>query len=184
MKIFDDWAYKQTAKKGKFDPRQLNDSVALKTKWTGAKTGGEYIQTHKLVKVNDLRLEYRQLPKFWISKIFWIGVGIVFVAMGIGGVIIAISDFTSLGFGETFGILIMPIVGALVINSAIKDLRQKAKSKIVFDKIEASMWKGKKDPRQVINPKKIKGFLKFDRIYAIQLICQAMRGDRRNFSVY
>jgi hypothetical protein len=42
-----------------FDPSQLGDPLAMKTDWTPAKAGGASFRTHKLVRVDPDRLEFR-----------------------------------------------------------------------------------------------------------------------------
>ena len=71
-----------------FDPSCFNDPVAQQTDWTPAEKGGSNFQTHRLVRVDDRRMEFRA------SR----------------GAILFYLLFLLIGLGVTSGILIARVV--------------------------------------------------------------------------
>jgi hypothetical protein len=69
----------------KFDPSQLGDPAAMQTDWTYASKGmvvGANFRTHKLVKVNSARLEFRAtMGALLFYLVFLVGPVVAFIGI-------------------------------------------------------------------------------------------------------
>ena len=75
-----------------YDPSHLDDSIAMQTDWTPAKSGGANFRTHRLVEVNTSRMEFR-------ASAGAIAFSLVFLLIGLGVIIgFSVAILSSGGF--------------------------------------------------------------------------------------
>ncbi|VAX28095.1 hypothetical protein MNBD_IGNAVI01-2953 [hydrothermal vent metagenome] len=160
-----------------FDPSQLNDPVAAKTKWTPAKGGGANFKTHNLVQVNMNRMKFSSSLG---AKIFYS----LFLLMGLGLAVVFLyqqlaknnSGFTfDLLFPSLFG-LFFAVVGGLLLYFGTKP--------IVFEKSSGYFWKGRKNPETVYNMSEVKDYVKLKDIYALQIISEYIKSSKSSYYSY
>ncbi len=164
----------------KFDPAQFGDPVAMKTDWGPAKGGGTNFRTHKLVEVNQDRLEFKAAAG---AKLFYL----IFFLAGIGLMIgFIFSGYSSEGFSFNTTLIMLPLIG-LVFTLVGGCLMYFGTAPVVFDKRMGSFWKGRKAPSMVLRRTSLKHFTELDKIHALQIIseyCRSTCSNRMYFSVY
>lgn len=154
-----------------FDPSSLDDSVAMQTDWAPARGGGANFKTRKLIIVNSDRLEFR--PS--MGAILFC---LVFLFSGMGLVCFFFFSFLSEGISNIFvlfGGIIFAGVGGVMLYFATQP--------IVFDKREGCFWKGRKGPDEFVD-RKFLCVVKLDKIHALQLISERVRGNKSSFYSY
>lgn len=160
-----------------FDPSQLGDDVAMRTTWTPEKGGGANFRTHKLVEVRPYRLEFRATTG---ARLFYM----VFILMGIGVFIgFSFKKATSIEFSFDMSMMIS-LALCLIFTGAGGFMLYFGTSPIVFDKTKGAFWKGRKSPDEVFDRRDIKDFAQFDRIHALQLISEYVRGSKSSYHSY
>ena len=168
---------KLTSEQNAFDPSQLNDPVAMQTSWTPAKSGGANFQTHKLVKVNTYRLEFRASIG---AKLFYL----IFLLVGIG-VLIGVSFVKLSSGGLSFNIdTIMPLAMGLIFTVIGGAMVYFGTRPIVFDKTKGAFWKGRQSPAALSMKQDRKHFAELERIHALQLIAEYVRGNKTSYYSY
>jgi len=166
-----------TSKQGAFDPSQFDDPVAMQTSWTPAKRGGANFRTHKLVEVNSYRLEFQASLG---AKLFYL----IFLLAGVG-VLVGFS-FTKLSSGAfSFDMdTIIPFGIGLIFAIAGGCLLYFGTTPIVFDKTQGAFWKGRKTPGALSDSQALKHYAELDKIHALQLISEYVRGDKSSYYSY
>ncbi|QBG48636.1 hypothetical protein EGM51_14950 [Verrucomicrobia bacterium S94] len=158
-----------------FNPEVFNDPVALQTAWSPLKKGGASFRTQKLVEIDPDRLELRTTAGAILFSVLFAGMGLL--AIG-GGIAIYIqSDFSSFKS-------ILPVLIGLVFTGAGGCMLYYFSTPSVFDRRNGFFWKGRKSPDEVVNRSRLKQFVEFDRIYALQLISEYCRSDKSSFYSY
>jgi hypothetical protein len=147
-----------------FDPGSFNDPVALKAAWTPLRKGGSSFRTHKLVNVETWRIEFRASLGACLFHLF-------FLLIGLGALGLQVYA------GEYHFILI--IIG-LVFASIGGSMLYFGTRPIVFDKSQGAFWRGRK-PRDVGDPRPVKGYAPLQNIHALQIISEYCRGNKSSF---
>ena len=160
-----------------FDPSTLDDPIAMQTEWTPAKRGGASFCTHKLVEVNSNRLEFRAAAG---AKAFYL----LFLLIGLG--VTAGFSFSKLSSGKfSFDVeTIMPLLIGLVFTIVGGCIFYFGTAPIVFDRRSEFFWKGRKNPKEVVNKRTIKHFAELENIHALQLISEYCSGDKSSYYSY
>ncbi|MCG2586983.1 hypothetical protein [Rhodohalobacter sulfatireducens] len=163
--------------KPSFDPSKFDDEMALKTEWEPLKRGGTNFQTHKLVEVNYMRIEFRSTmgAKLFSLIFFTIGVGMpIFFGREMLHEVADIyqSDFI---FIILFG-LIFATVGGWLFYSFSKP--------VIFDKTLGFYWKGWKKPKRYMAKMEEEISSRIGNIYALQIIPELVRSDNKSYVSY
>ncbi len=160
-----------------FDTSRFNDPIAIQTQWVPLKSGGSNFRTHKLVRINNDRIEFKAS---WGAKLFY---GI-FILVG-SGAMIAFS-YPKINSGD-FGInleSIFPLLIGFGFSIAGGVMLYFGTTPIVFDKRFKSFWKGRKSPNMVYDKEELKAFIKLEDIHAIQLISEYISGKKSSYYSY
>jgi hypothetical protein len=160
-----------------FDASRFNDPIAMQTEWTPLKSGGSNFRTHKLVRINNDRIEFKAS---WGAKLFY---GI-FILAGFGAMIA--FSYQKIGSGD-FGMNIeslFPLLIGLGFSIAGGAMLYFGTIPIVFDKRFKSFWKGRKSPNMVYDKEELKAFIKLEDIHAIQLISEYISGKKSSYYSY
>ena len=166
---------KDLAKRPQVDPSQFDDPVALQTQWTPLKPGGTNFKTHTLVPAYGQRLEFRMAmaARIFCAVFFIPGVGIL-----IGGIVLAVK-----GTEGIWPLLFMCAFGT-VFGSVGGGMYRHYNKPIVFDKGCGSFWKGRRDPRTVLENPSPQDIVPLDDVYAIQLLAEYCRSDKSSYTSY
>lgn len=139
-----------------FDPSRFGDAVAMQTQWVPMSSGGANFDTHKLIAVNEYRIEFRALPTTYIF----------FALMTI---LVAIIIASSINSGDTDACLFLfPIVFFCSFCDH--------SSQSVFDKRKMLFWKGNAEYDFYVDSHFDKN-AKLNNVYAIQLIYKIIEHD-------
>ena len=153
----------------KFDPKCLNDSIAMQTDWTPMNKGGSNFKTHKLETINPERFEFKATigSKAFSLLFFFVGliVTISFIA----------SKLSSSNF-ELDETVTIPALCGLVFSCIGVLLFYLETTPIVFDKRKRYFYKGRKTPDEVFDKKSLKAFAKIEDIHALQLVSNYCHG--------
>jgi hypothetical protein len=153
-----------------FDPSGLEDEVALRTEWGPAKRGGANFRTHSLERIDSNRLEFTASAgaRLFYAVFFLVGVGIV------------------IGFTVGAGVRgnVLPIVVGVIFAAAGAGLWYVGAAPIVFDKRKGSFWKGRTSPYDVRHTSELKHHAPLDRIHALQIISEYIRGNKSSYYSY
>ena len=153
-----------------FDPSALNDEVAQRTQWDPAKQGGASFRTHRLKRVDSNRIELKASGG---ALLFYA----VFLLVGLG----IIVGFT-LGPGVRGNVL--PIVFGVVFAAVGGGMLWAGSAPIVFDKRKEAYWKGRKSPYDVRHANELKEYAELDRIHALQIVSEYIRGNKSSYHSY
>lgn len=158
----------QAGGRSTFDPSHLGDPKAMQTDWTPANGSNANFRTHKLVKVNSNRLEFR--ASIGLKLLLF-----VVIFFGIGGVIF--------GYYEGFSVRMIATMstGLLFVIAGIYGLYLYT-TPIVFDKRSGFFWKGRKAPDKVSDRKVLKHFAELEEIHALQLISEYDEEKKENYN--
>lgn len=115
------------------EPSCFGDPLAERTRWNPLKSGGSNFRTHKLVRTQRSRMEFRITAGMLLFALafFLVGVGAA------AGALLSAELYLPLGL---FGLIFLAIGGGLLYFSA---------KPIVFDKSKGFFWKGRKSPDDV-----------------------------------
>lgn len=175
----------------KVDPSQLGDPVSMQTDWTYTSKGmmgGANFRTHKLVKVNSARLEFRAtMGALLFYLVFLVGPVVAFIGilykLSSGGFSFKVFSFNM----ET----ILPVVIAVVITPFFAivmilgwGMFYSGTTPIVFDKLSGFFWKGRKAPNEVFSMNTLMEFTKLEDIHALQLVSEYFRGGKGSSYIY
>jgi len=160
-----------------FDPSRFDDPIAMQTEWTPAKSDGASFRTHKLVRVDFNRLEFRASMG---AKLFYLVFLLAGVAMSIG---FSASKLSRGAFSFDID-TIMPVLIGLFFAIVGGCLFYFGTVPIVFDKSNGSFWKGWKAPNQAFDKKTLKHYVKLEKIHALQLISEYCRGNKSSYYSY
>ena len=160
-----------------FDPLDFNDPIALEIPWAPLKGGGSNFCTHKLIAINQQRMEFRSTLG---AKLFYL----IFLAVGV----IALIGFSAVMFSSkesfTFSKVIIPLFIGSVFTAVGGVMFYFGTMPIVFDKSIGYYWKGKKSPLQIYNKEKVKNLAKLDEVYAMQLISEYCHTKNSSYYSY
>lgn len=163
------------SKRNTFDPSHFGDPIAIQIDWTPAKGGGANFRTHKLVKVNSNRLEFRASIG---AKVFYL----IFLLAGIGAITnLSPSKLPPSGF--SFNMALVFVIG-LVFVIAGSCMLYFGTAPIVFDKQKGFFWKGRKTPDKVFGKKAVKYFAELEKIHALQIISEYCSGNKSSYHSY
>ncbi len=153
-----------------FDPSNLGDDLASRVDWSPVKGGGASFRTHHLERIDSNRCEFKAAAG---AKLFY---G-VFVVMGLGvAIAFGTAGASSAGlFPVLFGLGFAAIGGVLWYFGA---------APIVFDKRRGAFWKGRQSPYDVRNVSELKHHAPLDRIHALQIISEYVRGNKSSYYSY
>lgn len=157
-----------------FDPSRFNDPLAEQIGWSPLNGGGSNFQTHKLVKSDYNRIEFK--PTFGI-KLF----SGVFILVGL-----AVPVFILYENGNTNNtnqLLFVTVFSLLFIGAGSLFYYLKAKP-VVFDKLSGLYWKGRKKPDHNFNSTGKQEGVPLREIYAIQLVSEYIKGDKNSYYSY
>jgi hypothetical protein len=147
-----------------FDPKQLDDEVALRCGWDQIGSGATNYDTHKARVVNERRVELR-------STISSLMLPAIFILVGVISSVSVIAN-------NSDTILLGVFIGAIftIIGSSIHISVNKPR---VFDKDSGNYWKG----RKIAQPSKFEKDLLADLndIYAVQLIPRTGISSERSY---
>ena len=141
------------------DPSCFGDPLAERTEWTPLTKGGANFQTHKLVSIQNQRMEFRST----IGNLLF---SLVFLISGIFAIILAIKESFS-PFLSLFG-LVFAGAGTWMLYSGM--------SPIVFDKNKDLFWKGREKSGQ--------DKVSLRKIHALQLVTKRIRSSDSSYSNY
>lgn len=160
-----------------FDASHFDDPIATQTSWTPLKSGGSNFKTHKLVRVNSNRFEFKAS---WDAKIFYL----IFFLAGIGAMIAFSYPKVKAGDFEMNMESIMPLLIGLGFTIIGYVMLYFGTTPIVFDKRNKSFWKGRKSPNMVYRKKELKTYVSLKNIHAIQLISEYISGNKSSYYSY
>ncbi len=159
------------------DLSRFEDPVAAQTDWSPAKGGGSSFTTHTITKVSPYRIEFRASGG---AKVF----SMVFSLMGIG----IVFGFSFFHFSHgTFSIsldTVAPLLFGIVFTVIGGGLFYYFTAPIVFDKRQASFWKGRKNPDKDFVNNTVKNFARLEEIHALQLVSENCRNDDHSYRSY
>ena len=159
------------------DPSTFNDPVAETTDWMPLKGGGASFCTRRLTEAGAQRLEFKAVLG---AKAFYL----VFLFTGIGVLVLFAGTLLEKGMSN-FGLEdIFLLLFGCIFGTAGGCLYYFGTKPIVFDKQNGYFWKGKREPRQVINIDSIKTLAKLDDIHALQLISEYCTSDDSSYYSY
>jgi hypothetical protein len=167
-----------TAEKHSFDPRTIGDDPLLaQIAWTPAKGGGANFRTHRLVQIDQERVEFRTSLG---AKLFCM----VFLLPGLAIMIFAPSAVYSEGKIGMNPETIFPVLFGLVFAGIGGSMLYFMARPAVFDKKNGHYWRGWGNPEKMLNPENLKNYTKLDRIHAIQLISEHCSGKNSSYYSY
>lgn len=146
-------------------PSSLDDPIAKKTRWYPLTESSTNFCTHRLVKSNSERFEFRAT----IGKNLF---GFIFIFIGI--LMLVRIDLYSLLFPEGVISLNMNAIKAFLLPLSFFCMGgivlYSKKKPIVFDKSNGFFWIGKKTPDKHHDNDTLKYFVELKQIHALQLL--------------
>jgi len=154
------------------DTKQFNDSIAEKTEWGPAKSGGTNFKTNSLVKVSSSVYRY-QLS---IGGKIFIGIfGLVgFVVFTVAASLLLSSNPT--GFFLLFF--------SLVFMAAAYFMYRSMGTPIVLDRTMGVIWKGKNPPKFTGDQSVNNEVIYINDVHAIQIISEWIRSNKNSYTSY
>jgi hypothetical protein len=153
-----------------FDPSAIGDEVAQRTQWGPAKGGGASFRTHRLVRVDSNRLEFKAtagaLAFYWLFLVVGLG---VLIGFSVGG--------------SSRGSVVPLIVGAMFVVAGGAMLRF-GTAPIVFDKRKGSYWRGRTSPYDVRHTSELTHHAPLKRVHALQIVSEYCRGNKSSYYSY
>lgn len=168
---------KMASESSSFDASHYDDPIASQTQWSPLKSGGSNFKTHKLVRVNSDRVEFKASLG---AKLFYL----IFFIAGIGAMIA--FSYPKINSGD-FGLnmeSMMPLLIGLGFTTIGGVMLYFGTTPIVFDKRNKSFWKGRKSPNMVYNKRELKTYTTLKEIHAIQLISEYISGKKSSYYSY
>ncbi|MDZ7805894.1 MAG: hypothetical protein U5K71_02115 [Gracilimonas sp.] len=163
--------------KPSFDPSKFNDDIAMKTEWYPLKRGGSNFGTHKLVKVDYNRIEFKSTLG---AKLF----SLIFLAVGVGiPVFLGVEKYRSYGSFFRSDFLFIVLFG-LIFFAAGSWMYYSFSKPVIFDKTKGMFWKGWKAPKRYLSDGNKKSSSRISHIYALQIIPELVRSDNNNYVSY
>ncbi|MCW8831269.1 MAG: hypothetical protein OQK32_07100 [Gammaproteobacteria bacterium] len=160
-----------------FDPASLNDPLAMQTEWSPAKGGGANFKTHNLVQITPNRIEFQASTG---AKLFYLIFALAGVAVLIGFPVASASS-NEIAFNID---TIMPMLIGFIFLCVGSALFYFGTAPVVFDKTKGYFWKGRKSPDQVAKKIMLKSIADLNKIYALQLISEYVRGNKSSYYSY
>lgn len=160
-----------------FDPTRFNDPLAEQIGWSPVNGGGSNFQTHRLVKLDYNRIEFK--PTLGI-KLF----SGLFVVVGIAiPLFILYQDLENGNPIDSNQILFTAVFSLGFVGAGSLFYYLKAKP-VVFDKLSGLYWKGRKKPEHNFRTTGKQEGIPFRDIYAIQLLSEYIKGDKNSYYSY
>lgn len=135
----------------------LDNPVAQQTKWTLVKKGGSNILSHKLVRIDQGRMEFRMT----ILSVF------ACIALILFGAAFTGSCFYDGQFNRKY--ILQTLIGLAALCGGAWMLYS-GTLPLIFDKRKGAFWKGRKDPDAMTRWKESSNYVRLENIYALQLI--------------
>ena len=157
------------------DPKNYNDSIAIKISWAPAKKGGSNIKTHILVGVDASRIEFKASKS---AK----AIPVLLVIAGIGlPTFIAARPLINGTFSLTL-MTVPPILVGFLLLIIAGIIWYFYTSPIVFDKSKGYFWKGRNVPTEENKKRTLKEYTHLEDIHALQLISETCwRNEDRSY---
>jgi hypothetical protein len=156
-----------------FDPSTIEDPLAMKIKWTPAKSGGASFSTHRLVRPTTERLEFQPSAG---AKIFYL----LFIVIGLGLLIyfsfVGIVGSSEDVFVPIFVGFIFALVGGVMFYTGTIP--------VIFDKGRSYFWKNRQGPEKSAHHGAVKDVIRLDKIHALQLVSEYCRSNKSSFYSY
>jgi len=160
--------------KAVFDSSAFNDPLATKTSWSPAARGGASFKTRTLKKISQSELHFVMARS---AKIF----SLVFVIFPLGFIIIGALGIEKLEFNlDTIGFTIVPFA---MLAFGLWMYRRSSKI-IIFNTRTGYYSKGKKSKDLSLNPKEDKHTFKLEKIKALQLLPERVKGKNSSYMSY
>ena len=153
-----------------FDPSTIDDPVAMKTKWTPAKSGGASFCTHRLVRAGSDRIEFQPSAG---AKFFYL----VFIVVGLGVLIY----FSFLGITGSSSEVFIPISVGFIFSTVGSVMLYMGTTPVVFDKNRGFFWKSRQGPEKTTTHSSAKKSTRLKNIHALQLVSEYCRGNKSSF---
>ncbi len=130
-----------------------DNNIENKIDWGPLKSGGSNVKTHNLVEISSQQIQYKATTGYklfvLLFSIFGLGISSIILIEGVP--------------------IFVGLIGLVFFSIGI-NLSNSALTPIVFDKSVGYFWKGRKNPRSVVNMDDIKTVAKLDDVYGIQVI--------------
>lgn len=164
-----------------YDPSVLNDSVAARTQWGPAKSGGASFGTHKVVRVDPQRLEFRPTGGALAFYGIFLGGGLVVLVVtpliGVSGIVDIPDDVPlAIFIASALSGLVCAVAGALLLRSG--------SAPIVFDKRRGAYWRGRVAPHELSNRHGHKETAALDEVRALQVISERCTSKDSSYYSY
>jgi hypothetical protein len=176
------WLEKQarTVEALPYDPSQLGDDVAMRTEWGPAAQGGANFRTHRLLHVGPRRAEFHTTIG---ARVFFGAFTLIGLGVAAGFVTAAILSLRS---GSWLVAIFMSI--PISIGGAFAALGTwlwwRHGAPVVFDRQRGEYWKGRASPAEVGNRHALEERVQLDRIHALQLVAEHVKGDDSSYHSY
>ncbi|MBN2144832.1 MAG: hypothetical protein JW774_09440, partial [Candidatus Aureabacteria bacterium] len=156
------------------DPSVFNDLLAQKTDWTPLKRGGCNFRTHRLMRINPNRVEFR--PTVFAMVFYGI-----FLFIGLA-LLVGFSTLLSVKGAHSFnGPVWVPYIIGTVFSFVGGLLFYYGTKPIVFDQESMMYWKGRMNLYELSRTQSFKDHCELKQIHAIQLISEYCRGDKSSY---
>lgn len=149
-----------------FDPKSLDDPLALEIKWTAAHPHSQSFVSHQLLKVNARLLRYKPTKMYLFTRMIFVVVGIGALFATIYGYLTDGLDLKAVAALSVFALAFLGL-GFYFLNEALLPIN--------FDRNRQYYWRDKKSPTEAISKSDLKQFARFDDIHAIQLLKKVVR---------
>lgn len=160
-----------------FDPSKFNDDIALRTKWAPLKGGGSNFGTHKLIRANHSRIEFKATLG---AKIF----SLIFLLVGVGiPLFIGMETYSTYGSLFRSDFLFIGLI-AMIFFAAGSWMYYSFSKPVIFDKTKGMFWKGWKAPKRYLSEGDSESSSRIGDIYALQIIPELIRSDNKSYVSY
>jgi hypothetical protein len=160
-----------------FDASLFNDPLALTVDWGPVQRGGTNFRTHKLDLIDFQRIEFR--PTLAARAFYFL-----FILVGLG----ISTGFTILHIkngGMMFDTnLLLTVAMGMAFTGIGSYLYYAGARPVVFDKRSGYFWRCWKAPDKAFHMNAMDDYTPLDKIHAIQLIKEFVRGDKRSYFSY
>jgi len=152
-----------------FDPRSLNDPVALTTAWTPRVRGGTNICTHTLASRTAERQAFKPTRTAWVYYVTVVCITAIPFVTTLRDVLLSAST--------SFGHAGLVFLASLFLWFGVSVL-YRGTEPIVFDRTLGLHWRGWRTPRRGSTRA---GVVPLSRIHAIQVVSEYVPGKRSSF---